>query len=413
MKQTVMRIIGLITIKNLKNKIDSLPLAEIKKTSSPYTSNDKKCNSMRKYLILLIVLIINDCTFAQTHDTIKFVNVMGLMKVPIQINGIEHYFIFDTGAECTVIREDEGDKLDKTNSTTDTLNDSFDKVTIQTKYFVKSFKIGCSNLNNQSLVAFPNSSFFNCLGIEGVLGVDIIKQFDWLIDFENQYLIKIDTSSSNKDISDYFALNFYENGFRPRIKLRIGDKIIDLLFDSGSNTNQLDSGSFQTIKKDIKRSYNQISSASGATTFDKQTKESCFLINTQPFNNDSNKYTAEFNSISVGENKIGNTYWGQNKIFLSWTKNKLLFKPINIQNKKTFGITFKVKNDTVIVNSIVYTEQILNLGLHIGDKIKTINGRIFKDNCELLKYQLHNKENNLTIELLNGKQITLNKESIY
>lgn len=366
-----------------------------------------------KYFFLSFILFISEHTFAQTTDTIKYESVAGIMKIPIQVNGEIHYFIFDTGTESTVIREDEAEKLGTANGITDTMEDTFHKITIQSKYIVKSLKIGNSNFSNLSITSFPNNTLFSCLGVEGIIGIDIISQFDWLIDFDKQYIYKIDTANIlyNK-LKDFIPITFYKKGLRPRIKLKTGDRVVDFLFDSGSNKNELDMKNYNKIKNVLK-SYNQIVSRSGAATVDKQSEEKTFLVNTQLNKLNENKYNAVFNTITIGESRIGNEFWGRNQVFFSWKKNKLLFKQANTEQKKIFGISFKITNDTMVVQTMVLTEQITKCGIQIGDKVKTINGKSFKDYCELLTYQFSTNENILTIELENGKQITLTKENIY
>lgn len=368
---------------------------------------------MKYLLFLLFALWINTHTVAQTQDTIRFENLVGLIKIPVQINGKVHYFMFDTGAEITAIREDVAAGLDKTASSRKRLKDSMDKVSIQTKFVVPSLKIGNSDLSNQTIYTFPNTLMFNCSGFEGVIGIDIIKQFDWLIDFDKLYIVKIDPSDTACRFDDFVALDFYKTKFRPMIKLKIGNKTVDFLFDSGASTSGIDRKSYRKIRNEIIKLYDEISSVSGANTSDQQSKESFFLVTTHPYNSDSINHDAMFSTISVGENKIGNDFWGHNQLFLSWPKGKLLYRTVNTENKKTFGISFRIKDESMVVASLVYTEQIIKSGVKTGDTVKTINGKSYKDYCELLMYQLLTKENIYNIVLQDGKQFTLKKENLY
>ena len=368
---------------------------------------------MKKCLFLLFAFLLNGYTFAQTRDTIRFENLAGLIKIPVRINGQVHYFMFDTGAETTAVREDVAAGMDKTNCSKKRLKDSNNKVTIQSEFVVQSLKIGNSDLNNHSIVTFPDSPMFNCLGFEGIIGVDIIKQFDWLIDFEENYLVKTDTTNTINGFSDFLSLDFYKNKLRPRIKLKIGNKVVDFLFDTGANENDIDRKNYRKVKNEIIKSYDEISNVSGANGYDRQSKESYFLVPAQPDNSDLKKHNVLFNTISVGENKIGNEFWGKNQIFLSWTKNKLLFRIANTEKEQIFGIFCKIINDSMVVNSLVYTGQIIESGVKTGDKVKSINGKSFKDYCELLMYQFLTKEKILTIEMQDGKQFTFKKEKLY
>ena len=120
-----------------------------------------------------------------------------------------------------------------------------------------------------------------------------------------------------------------------------------------------------------------------------------------------------FNTISVGENRIGNDFWRHNQLFLSWSKGKLLYRTVSAEKKKTFGIFFKIIDESMVVNSLVYTDQIIKSGVKTGDTIKSINGKSYKDLCELMMYQFLTKENEFTIEMKDGKQFTFKKEYLY
>lgn len=368
---------------------------------------------MKKVFFLSIGLLISYCAFAQTQDTIRFENLLGLIKIPVRINGELHYFMFDTGAEVTAIREDVAAGLDKTGYSRKRLKDANNEVTIQSRFVVHSLKIGNSDVSDQSVYTFPDSPLFNCSGLEGIIGIDVIKQFDWLIDFDKLYIVKTDPSDPAGRFNDFAALDFYKHKFRPMIQLKIGNKIVDFLFDTGANGSYIDKKNYRKIRSEIIRSYDEISSVSGANSYDQQSKESCFLVTAHPVNSDSINYNAMFNTTSTGENTIGNDFWRHNQLFLSWSKSKLLYRTVNSEKKKTFGISFRITDESMVVNSLVYTEQIVKSGVKTGDKVKAINGKSYKDNCDLMMYQFLAKENEYTIEMQDGKQFTIKKEYLY
>jgi hypothetical protein len=123
---------------------------------------------MKLYLLLLLAFLLNEYIFAFNQDTIKFENIAGLIKIPVRMNSKVHYFMFDTGAERTMIRDDITAELDRTKSSRKKITDSNHTVTTQSVYVVQSLEIGNSDLNNQSIITFPDSPLFNCLGVEGV-----------------------------------------------------------------------------------------------------------------------------------------------------------------------------------------------------------------------------------------------------
>ncbi len=368
---------------------------------------------MKRSLILAIVLLISSCIFAQTRDTIHFERITGLIRIPVVVNGEVHYYMFDSGAEQSVIREDGAAKLEKAAGFGVRMKDSQDNVTWQPKYLIPSLKIGSSEISDLKVVSFPDSPLFHCMGIEGVIGVDIIRQFDWLIDFDKQYIVKMDVSDTLKALKDFVSLDFYTRRLRPMIKLKTGSKVIDYLFDCGANVNGIEKKSYKKVKGEIIKSYDEVSASSGASSFFNQSNETAFVIATQPDPSATTTYNAMFNTISEGENKIGNEFWGRNQVFLSWTKSKLLFRPANPEKEKTFGVFFRLIDSALVVTSMTFTDPIIKTGLKAGDKVKSINGRTFKDSCELITYQFLSKEETLVIEAEDGRKFTLKRESQY
>jgi len=365
---------------------------------------------MKKLVLLSAAILITCISFAQTRDTIRFEKINRLIKIPVSINDKVYYFMFDTGAMMSVIREDNTVGLDKTNSSRKKMHDSNKNVTTQTTYEVKSLKIGKSDIRNLTIITFPDSPLFKCLGVDGIIGIDIIKQFDWLIDFKEQTIVKIDPSETLKGYDDFVAMDFHHSKLRPKIRLRTGNNVVDFLFDSGANTNYVDRKSYDKIKNEIIQTFDEVTSTSGASSFEKQSKESLIVFNARLSKPDSTKHEVSFNTTSVGENTIGNDFWGNNQLFLSWTKNKLLFRNTDPDKEKSFGITFRIEKDTMVVKTLVYTDAIKLSGMKIGDKVKSINGKTFKDNCELLTYQVLSKETTLSIGLPDGKEVTLKRE---
>jgi hypothetical protein len=67
----------------------------------------------------------------------------------------------------------------------------------------------------------------------------------------------------------------------------------------------------------------------------------------------------------------------------------------------------------MIVNTLVFTDQIIKSGVKQGDRVKSINGKSYKNYCELLRYQLLSQENSLTIQLQDGQRLTFKRDSIY
>ena len=95
------------------------------------------------------------------------------------------------------------------------------------------------------------------------------------------------------------------------------------------------------------------------------------------------------------------------------TVNALVFLPLLFFTFLVVAQESNTAQDGVGKTAKVYTGQIIESGVKTGDKVKSINGKSFKDYCELLMYQFLTKEKILTIEMQDGKQFTFKKEKLY
>ena len=368
---------------------------------------------MKQLIVLFFLLFASQYIYSQTRDTIRFETIFGLIKIPVVINGNVHYFLFDTGSEPTVLRNDISGGLKKSFFRRRLIFDSHNKFAIQPIYTVPSFRIGNSELTNLRMISFKNSQFFNCMGVEGILGIDVIKKFDWIIDFDKKYLIKLEPGDTLTDLAGFLPVEFYAKGNRPRIKLKIGDKWLDFLFDSGASTNDITKKDARDLEKVNLKSYDQISSSYGLLSLTTPSKEALFIVNAEMNEQSTARHKMSLSTISAGENKIGNAFWGKNRMYLSWEKQKLLFGNSIPVVEESFGIGFGLNNDTTYVLSLVSTEQISKSGIKAGDLIKTINGKTYHNNCDLLLFMGLPKGNEMTIETTDGRIITLQKQSLF
>lgn len=354
---------------------------------------------------LLILFLSFDSLIAQIIDTIPFTKTVGLMRVPIQINGNTYSFIFDTGAESCGIRADLIDEVKAKWLTEDTLYDSHDNKSIQSIYEFDSIKMGNKVFRQIEMISFPNNPMFSCLEIDGIIGVNIIKQCNWIFDFGAEHIEIVDNAFEFKD-EGFELITFRIEGLRPKIFLSIDGKMIDFLFDSGATLSEIDSVSYTIIKDDIISSYHNVRETGGVNTHDYKTEGVRFSLNLDF----GSKYQAEFNTINIGENKIGNRFWNGNKVYLNWMEQKLAIKTTNNTGVKYLDLSFKIKDNTIVISSLTETEQINENELKIGDKVKSINGIVFENNCVLKKYIDNYRENSLELVMDDNRSIRIMKE---
>lgn len=360
---------------------------------------------MKNLLTLFLFLSTLNCLTAQIIDTIPFTKTVGLMKVPVQINGEIYSFIFDTGAEGCAIRSDLIDELNASWVKEEPLYDSHNNESMQSIYKLDSVQLGNKTFNDVHMLSFPNNPIFTCLEIDGIIGVNIIEQCKWIFDFGNEFIgiIEMDFDLIHEN---FLSLPFFIEGLRPIISLEIGNKTIDFLFDSGATTSDIDSVSVEAVKENILKSYKQIRETSGAITVNYKNEGDRIFVKA----NISSDYLAEFNTISIGENKIGNRFWNGNQVYLNWKEQKLALRITNDARNKYFGIAFKIKDTSIVVSSLLDTEQMGKHQINIGDRVLSINGITFKNNCELKTYIDNYNGDSFVLVLADKRQIEIMKE---
>lgn len=366
---------------------------------------------MRKIALLIVAVFTTLVLFSQTRDTIPFEMKSGIIFIPVSLNGTLERFIFDTGAETTIIKKDKTSGLRKVAFSLKIIKDSHGKVRLQPLYRAGDLRIGSSAISGITMAAFDNSEFFNCLGADGIVGVNIIKQFDWIIDFEKKQLIKFELSDTAYNLSGFEPVDFYTKGYRPRIKLMFGDNILDFLFDTGATNNDVTKPNYEKINNLCLKSYKQIYGTIGVSGQMHRSDESLLILNSQ-IQKENQPHKAIFNTISVGESKIGNAFWGKNQLFLSWNRQKLLYNKKNAIEYLNYGIGMGMDKDNVVVKTIIFTDQISESGLQINDKIKKINGIPINTYCELINFKDLTQQNEVSLELIDGKLITLKKQNL-
>jgi len=357
--------------------------------------------------VLAISLSLN--VFCQKTDTIPFIKTVGLMKVPVEINGKVYSFIFDTGAEISAIRADLVKSLGGTWLKSDTLYDAHNNKSIQDIYNVEKVKFGKHEYSDIQMLTFPNNPIFSCLEIDGIIGVNLIKKNSWIFDFDKDQIV-IPNSNFSVIENNFTPMKFLIDGLRPKISLLIDNNKIDFLFDSGATVSDVDSATYNRIKASALKTTKQIIETSGALTVDKKSEGERLLSNTSFTSSNQIKYPAHFNLISAGENKIGNQFWNTNQVFLNWEKQQLAVNLSNNQLSKHFPLKFKIQGGNMIISSIASTKQIQDLEIDAGLQILSINGKVFTNNCDLKKYIDSFTGDEFSLELENKAIVTINKE---
>ncbi|WP_439130598.1 retropepsin-like aspartic protease [Polaribacter sp.] len=372
---------------------------------------------LKKQVLFLLLIVLIPTGFAQNRaafqDTIPFKTDLGLIIIPITFNGVEKQFAFDTGATHSVAYDWAKNELKPTRKTTNITSSSGLKSKMR---FYKSglIELGSRKIRKHSILNTAKNEVFSCYKIDGILGVDIIKELNWTIDFERKILVMYPSNHFPDKVKKMHPLTFSYHDKRPYVFLKRNNKKIRFLLDTGA-------GGFSNISK---REYN-------FSTIDNYPN-----LSTQSASMDVNgiltsslanivKYTESVSGdvtispIIVYNNqkssKIANQLWRNNELFLSLKKDKLYSFKANINNKyKGYPCSVLFFKNKMRIVKVDEESDLWQNGVRQGTEILSINGKKFDNFCDLDNYfrKTVQLEQSFKITLANGSVFTVNKNSI-
>lgn len=195
--------------------------------------------TIRLFLILLIFGSLYSCSIIklQKHGYISsesfhyksdFSTIKTLIVLPVEINGHKKNFLFDTGADVTLIQSDttrgKVKKIDGASNQNMKLGNEI----------IKSFKIG----DVEFIETYALNG--NLVGLKeqvpnfgGLIGQSIISKANWLIDYPNK---KIEMSNKQLIDSTYTNIKVNKKDGAPYITLTIDGVKYKALIDLGSSS---------------------------------------------------------------------------------------------------------------------------------------------------------------------------------
>lgn len=201
---------------------------------------------MKKRVFLILLFLLFEASYSQAfQDTIPFRNDLGLIILPLKFNGVVKQFAFDTGAEYSVAYGWAKKNLRKTNKSV-TVRSSSNLRSKMSFYKSGKVQIVSRKITGHRVLDASENSIFSCHKVDGILGVDIIKNFNWTIDYKNKILIMYQSNYFPKKVENMEALEFSFNGRRPYGFMNLKKSRLQFLLDTGA-------GGYTNISK---RNYN-------------------------------------------------------------------------------------------------------------------------------------------------------------
>lgn len=189
--------------------------------------------------ILLMTVLLTGCStpkfLKQGHMASKsfyyktnFSTIKTLIVLPVEINGINRNFLFDTGAEVTLLQRDTTKgKIEKingsTNRKTNVGSETIQSMKIGTVEFVDTYAMNANLIGLKEQV--PNFG--------GLIGQPMISKANWLIDYPNK---SIEISDKHLIDSTYKPIEIRQKKGASYITLIINGAKYPALIDLGSSS---------------------------------------------------------------------------------------------------------------------------------------------------------------------------------
>lgn len=346
------------------------------------------------------------------QDTIPFRNDLGLIIIPISFNGVEKQFAFDTGAQKTVVFSWAKDELKRTSKKISVTSSNGSKTKM---CFYKSgiINLGSKEIKKHSSIMAGDSSIFTCHNVDGILGVDIIKHFNWIINYETKQVVMFDKTyvPPSADAMNSVAFSFEKN--RPTVAMTLDDKKIEFLLDTGAGDSDLNMEKYPISNLDKFSSlngYGGFYDVNGTLTRTKSTE-----IQLPNMMSDGVTLTP---IVAYGSKttKIGNSLWENTTLFLSLTGQKLLVSQNKIKentNGYSCGVAFS--DGMMRVMAIYEGSAAWEAGVRQGDEVMRFNDKVFTDFCSFDQYQrdLSSSGEDITLELKGGEKIVIKEKTLF
>lgn len=353
------------------------------------------------------VNILSNANFEDSPDgqnVLTYDHSFGLVVIPMTINGKVYRFVFDTGAQTTVVSKELADDIGLKKQGSVNVSDAHGTSQKLSVSVIDKIYLGKFYYSNVGVLVndFQNNSQFSCLKIDGILGMNVIKLNNWKINFDNNSI----TVFNNENISthEYKVIPlipsksgipyayFYINGIKEKF-----------MIDIGKNSDLISVSPKVTIE-------NPSSLSIGYSSFGLFGKN--IVDTTKYFNcsfSDSTNLKTSNVVVSQSKNKkslVGLGFFHENyhSIIFDFKNSLLYISESKYENKQPLSYGFTPilnKNNILIGSKELNTSPNLNK-LNLGDTIVGVNNIKFKENnsCELLDEILKSKKNR--------EQITLN-----
>ena len=381
-------------------------------------------------LLFFFALLFSRCTSVSTllqrgdvlkadlSQPVEFDYNNRLLFIDVRVNGSPRRFIIDSGAPTVISQElKEELQLKKVKSTK--VSDSQNNESKLEFVLLESLAFGGVEAGHSTALV-TDLSLFHCLGIDGLLGANVMSHFDWEVDYQKeQARLHPKEGGENPQASYPIAIPFTTKAQgTPDLELDIPGRhsASGLTLDLGSTRGV-------SIRKTDKLDIPQ----DGRSTFSYgRTSKGIFGANTDTtwyFRVDS----LRIGGVSFGptvitafntSDKIGNRFWENYKLLISWSASRLYLLPRISAPARLPQELLRIgyEGGAIRVLSTYQRLALTNSGIEPGDEVIAINeanteGASLEDYCALrekgsgeVQLKVRKKEGREVVELRLGKE---------
>ncbi|MCP9755240.1 hypothetical protein EGI26_08750 [Lacihabitans sp. CCS-44] len=376
------------------------------------------------FISTLLFVLVNQASAQESKiDTIPFSLDKKLIIFKGKINGVDIDFAFDTGAQSGVANSKNVAKAQiKTLGKGTKITDSNQVKKKIGDIEIKDFEIAgfhFSKIKDHNI----DMPYLYCANLY-LLGQTVIKKLNWQFDFEKMlvYISKSPFKENQNSIN--WPITSYK-GNRPHVNFELGGKIFkNLLVDTGfTSVLELDS-TYSAVKnaflqkQNIGQGYQVMASTMGLMGFGKPSL-------TKEFRMDSIKIgNTLFKDVPIiinpeTDNKVGLKFFSDlcRTLTINFSTNSILLdlKPQPKIERSMLDAKITIKEGKFIIIAKTLGENSSSSELEMNEEVLTLNGKKVTDfdgECEFLLWFYLFKENQMIIEKLNGKKITLKRSFI-
>lgn len=349
---------------------------------------------LNKIQLLFLILAVSACGITYKSDAlfrkskvstssfevkIPYENKARLIIIPVTINGKTYRMLFDTGATISVVSREVAEELGLKKRSSTKVTDSRNTKRKTERTLIKELSIGTVSFENITavIIDWPENSSIECITGDGIIGNNLIRHCNWVVDYQNKTLTATDKELKLDGIS-YTNMKYGDK--RPYLQLELDSFTIDnVLLDLGSS-GSLDLSlreyeKYPSIKKNYKH-FHLLENLSQGMFGNKLDTSTEFFTDSLYLAGEA-LYRPNVEIEKKKGSKIGNKILSNYQMYLDYTNERIGFKPYPNQSTPVgfFNmIPNMAPNGQLYVGGILLEGQAYDHGIQFGDTISSING---------------------------------------